>query len=120
MPNIFFLTSFFKEVPYWQLDEEARSLGITIPAGTFESQARRIINECLAYGKRVYDSKENTAASVSNEDKPAGTNIDATKSTPSVDKTPGEIETAGTDAHGSLPEQKKINASLQVHIVHAL
>ena len=132
VPKIFFLTSFFKEVPYWQLDEEAKRLGVNIPAGTFESQARRIINEYLAYGKLspalltdegnscVHNSEENTAASVTNEEKPAGTNISDTKSTPSVNKTPGEMETAGTDAHRKPPKTKKTNASLQVHIVHAL
>ena len=46
-PTIYFVASFLEKVTYPQLLEEAKRIGIHLPKGTYESEARRIINEHL-------------------------------------------------------------------------
>ena len=46
-PTIYFVSSFLEKVTYPQLLEEAKRIGIHLPKGTYESEARRIINEHL-------------------------------------------------------------------------
>ena len=46
-PTIYFVSSFLEKVTYPQLPEEAKRIGIHLPKGTYESEARRIINEHL-------------------------------------------------------------------------